>query len=77
LRRGTLDFGGRVIELQQEIRAIEERLAHEDTAAALSMLEAAEADLALLRGSLSDAIANDPNLLALEDHLHALRQRLE
>jgi hypothetical protein len=41
------------------------------------LLEAAEADPAVLRGASSDAVANDPNLIALAARLAALKERVE
>jgi hypothetical protein len=66
-----------VVDLQQQITTIEARLERGEAAAAAELLEAAETDLAVLRGAVSDAIANDPNLLALEARLEGLRQRLQ
>jgi hypothetical protein len=71
------DFGRRVIALQQRIGEIEVRLEVDDAAGADRLLEAAAADLAVLRGALSKAIADDPNLLALAAQLDALKARLE
>jgi len=71
------DFGRRVVALQRQIGQIEERLERADAAAAARLLEAAEADLAVLRGALSDAVANDPNLIALAARLAALKERVE
>ena len=70
-----LDFGRRVVALQNDLAEIEARLAQGETMAAAELLAAAEADLYVLRGALSDAVANDPNLLALEAQLGVLRQR--
>jgi len=71
------DFGRRVVALQRQIGQIEERLERADAAAAARLLEAAEADLAVLRGASSDAVANDPNLIALAARLAALKERVE
>jgi hypothetical protein len=69
-------FGQRVVALQRSVAEMERRLAERDTAAVARLLEAAEADLAVLRGALSDAIANDPNLIVLEDQIGAIKERL-
>jgi hypothetical protein len=71
------DFGRRVVSIQQRIGEIEQRLERREVAAATRLLAAAEADLAVLRGASGDALANDPNLLALDRQLGALRKRLE
>jgi hypothetical protein len=67
------DFGRRVVTLQRRIGEIEERLQVDDAAGAGRLLEAAAADLAVLRS----ALAEDPNLLALAAQLDALKARLE
>jgi hypothetical protein len=41
------------------------------------LLAAAAADLVALRGGLGDRVADDPNLLALDAQLDALKARLE
>jgi hypothetical protein len=69
-------FGQRVVALQRSVAEMERRLAERDTAAVARLLEAAEADLAVLRGALSDAIANDANLIVLEDQIGASKERL-
>ena len=71
------DFGRRVVALQRQIGQIAERLERADAAAAARSLEAAEADPAVLRGASSDAVANDPNLIALAARLAALKERVE
>lgn len=68
--------GQRVVALQRSVAEIERRLAQRDTAAAARLLEAAEADLATLRGLSDSAVAADPNLIALEDQITALKERL-
>jgi hypothetical protein len=73
----ALDLGRRVVSIQQRIGEIEQRLERREVAAATRLLAAAEADLAVLRGASGDALANDPNLLALDSQLGALRKRLE
>ena len=75
-RAAAADFGQRVVALQREVAAIGQQLTQGPIAAA-RRLEAATAELAVLRGALSDAVADDPNLIALEGQLGALRQRLE
>jgi hypothetical protein len=76
-RTVALDLGRRVVSIQQRIGAIEQRLDRGEVAAAARLLEGARAELAGLRGPSSDALADDPNLLALDLQLDALRQRLE
>ncbi|MGH6918165.1 MAG: hypothetical protein ACREJ0_10730, partial [Geminicoccaceae bacterium] len=73
----ALDLGRRVVSIQRRIGAIEQRLERGEVAAAAQLLERAGAELAGLRGAASDALANDPNLLALDRQLGALRKRLE
>jgi len=73
----ALDFGRRVIALQRRIGEIEAGLDEDDSAGAGRSLAAAAADLAVLRGALSDRVADDPNLLALAAQLDALKARLE
>jgi hypothetical protein len=70
-------FGQRVVALQRSIAEAERRLAQGDTAAAARLLEAAEADLATLRGVFNSAVAEDPNLIALEGQIRALEERLK
>lgn len=71
------DFGRRMVALQRDLAEIEgERLVQGEAVAAAELIEAAEADLSALRGALSAVVANDPNLLALEAQLDALRQRM-
>jgi hypothetical protein len=69
-------FGQRLVALQRNVAAIEARLAAGDTAPAARLLEAAESDLATLRRVFDRAVANDPNLIALEDRIRTLQQRL-
>jgi hypothetical protein len=69
-------FGERVVALQRSVAEIERRLAQGDTAAAARLLEAADADLATLRGVSSSAGVEDPNLIALEGQIRALEERL-
>jgi hypothetical protein len=73
----ALDLGRRVVSIQQRLGAIEQRLDRGEVAAAARLLEGARAELAGLRGASNDALADDPNLLALDLQLDALRQRLE
>jgi hypothetical protein len=70
-------FGQRVVALQRSVAEIERRLARGDTAAAALLLEAVEADLDALRGIFDSAVADDPNLSALEAQIRALEERLE
>jgi hypothetical protein len=70
-------FGQRVVALRRSIAEIERRPARGDTAAAARLLEAVEADLATLRAVLSSAVADDPNLSALEAQIRALEQQLD
>lgn len=69
-------FGGRLVVLQRTVAAIERDLELGDTAAAARLLEAARSELATLRRVFEAAIANDPNLIALEDRIRALEERL-
>lgn len=70
-------FGQRVVALQRSIAEIERRLAEGDTVAAARLLEAVESDLATLRGVFDGAVADDPNLRALEAQIRALAERLD
>lgn len=70
-------FGQRVVALQRSVAAIEQWLVQGDTAGAARLLEAVEADLATLRGLFDDAVAADPNLIALEAQIRALKERLD
>lgn len=72
-----LALGERLVALQNDLAEIEQRLGEGESAAAGRLLEAVAADLARLRGAVSTAIANDPNLLVLEAQLDGLRQRLK
>ena len=69
-------FGARLIALQRTVAAIERDLELGDTAAAARLLETARVDLAALRRLFDDAVAEDPNLIALEDRIRALEERL-
>jgi hypothetical protein len=73
----ALDLGRRVVSIQQRIGEIEQRLERREVAAGAQLLERAGAELAVLRAASSDALANDPNVLALDSQLGALRKRLE
>jgi hypothetical protein len=73
----ALDLGRRVVSIQRRIGEIEERLKRGEVATAAQLLKSAGAELAVLRGASSDALATDPNLLALDRGLGALRKRLE
>ena len=69
-------FGQRVVALQRNVAAIEQRLVQGDTAAAARLLEATEADLATLRAVFSGAATDDPNVIALEGRIRALKEQL-
>jgi hypothetical protein len=68
-------FGGRLVALQRMVAAVERGLELGDTAAAARLLEAARSELATLR-RVFDAVAEDPNLSALEDRIRGLEERL-
>ena len=68
--------GQRLVVLQRNVAEIERRLERGETAAAARLLEAAQADIASLRRIFDSAGAADPNLIALEDRIEALKQRL-
>jgi hypothetical protein len=70
-------FGQRVVALQKSVAEIERRLAQGDTAGAARLLEAVKADLATLRSLFGRAVAADPNLIALQGHIRALKERLD
>jgi hypothetical protein len=69
-------FGGRLVALQRTVGAIEHGLERGDTAAAARLLEAARSELATVRRVFDDALAEDPNLGALEDRVRRLEERL-
>jgi hypothetical protein len=69
-------FGGRLVALHRTVEAIERGLELGDTAAAARLLEAARSELATLRRVFDAAIADDPNLIALEQKIIELGQRL-
>ena len=69
-------FGERLVTLQRTVGAIERRLERGDTAAAARLLEAAQGDLATLRRVFDHALSEDPNLIALENRIRALEERL-
>ena len=69
-------FGQRLVALQRTVAASERGLELGDTAAAARLLEAARGDLAILRTVFDDAVAEDPNLIALEERISALEERL-
>ena len=69
-------FGQRLVALQRTVTAIERRLDQGDTTAAARLLETTQADLAKLRRVFDRAVAEDPNVLALEDQISALEDRL-
>lgn len=70
-------FGQRVVALQRSVAEIERRLAEGDKTAAARLLEAVEADLATLQGIFDSAVADDPNLSALEAQIRTLEKQLE
>jgi hypothetical protein len=69
-------FGGRLVALQRTVAAVERGLELGDTAAAARLLETARVDLATLRRVFDDAVAEDPNLIALEDRIRKIEERL-
>jgi hypothetical protein len=69
-------FGERLVALQRTVAAIERGLELGDTMAAARLLEGAQAELATLRRIFDDAVAQDPNLIALEERIRALEERL-
>jgi hypothetical protein len=69
-------FGQRVVALQRSVAETEQPLAQGDTAAAVRLLEAAAADLATLRGVFGSAVAEDPNLVALEGQIRTIKEQL-
>lgn len=69
-------FGARLVALQRTVAAIERGLERGDTAAAARLLEAARDELATLRRVFDAAVTGDPNLIALEDRIRALEERL-
>jgi hypothetical protein len=69
-------FGQRLVALQRTVAAIERGLELGDTASAARLLEAARGDLATLRRVFDDAAEEDPNLIALEEWIRALEERL-
>lgn len=73
---GAMDVGQRVVALQGDLRTVDERLQQGEAAAAAELLAAAAAELELLRGGLSAAIRDDPNLVALDRQIGALEARL-
>jgi hypothetical protein len=68
--------GQRLIALQRAVAAIERRLEVGDTMAAARLLEPAQVDLATLRRVFDDAVAEDPNLIALGARIRALEERI-
>ena len=69
-------FGQRLVALQRTVAAIERGLELGDTMAAARLLEEAQADLATLQRIFDDAVGEDPNLIALEERIKALEERL-
>jgi hypothetical protein len=69
-------FGGRLVALQRTVEAIERGLERGDTAAAARLLEAARDELATLRRVFDTAVTGDPNLIALEERIAQLAERL-
>jgi hypothetical protein len=69
-------FGQRLVALQRTVAAIERGLEVGDTMTAARLLERAQVDLATLRRVFDDAVAGDPNLIALEERIRALEERM-
>jgi hypothetical protein len=69
-------FGQRLVALQRTVAAIERRLELGDTMTAARSLERAQVDLATLRRVFDDAGAGDPNLIALDERIRALEERM-
>jgi hypothetical protein len=69
-------FGRRLVALQRTVAAIERRLELGEIAAAARSLEQAQVDFAILRRVFDDAVAEDPNLIALGERIRALDARL-
>lgn len=69
-------FGQRLVALQRNLAEIERRLELGDTTAAARLLEAAQNELATLRRAFDSGVAEDPNLIALEDQIRALNEQL-
>jgi hypothetical protein len=69
-------LGQRVVTLQRSAAEIERRLERGDTAAAARLLQVVEADIATLRAIFSKLVAEDPNVIALENQMSALEHRL-
>jgi hypothetical protein len=70
-------LGQRVVAMQKTAAEIEQRLDRGDTAAAARLLEAIETDLATLQTVFGSVVAEDPNMVALEEQIRALEHRLE
>jgi hypothetical protein len=70
---GRSYFGQRLVALQRAVAAIERELELGDTAAAARLLEQAQTDLERI---FNDAVAGDPNLIALDERIRALEERL-
>ena len=69
-------FGQRLVALQRTVAAIERGLEVGDTMTAARLLERAQVDLATLRRVFDDAVAGDPNLIALDEQIRALEERM-
>jgi hypothetical protein len=69
-------FGQRLVTLQRTVAAIERRLEVSDTMTAARLLERAQVDLATLRRVFDDAVAGNPNLIALDERIRALEERM-
>jgi hypothetical protein len=69
-------FGQRLIALQRTVAAIERRLEVGDTMAAARLLEPAQVDPTTLRRVFDEAVAEDPNLIALGARIRALEERI-
>ena len=65
-------LGQRLVLLQRTVAEIEARLDAGDTTAAARLLETARADLVTLRSVFDRAIADDPNIVALDAQIKAL-----
>jgi hypothetical protein len=69
-------LGQRMVAMQRGAAEIGRRLERGDTAAAARLLEAVKADMATLRAVFSTLVAEDPNMIALEDEIGAFEHRL-
>jgi hypothetical protein len=69
-------FGQQLVALQRAVAAIERGLEVGDTMAAARLLEQAQVDLATLRRVFDEAVTEDPNLIALDERIRALEERM-